>query len=133
MCGITGILGASTDEIWYGSFIGGFLGNTINQLISYDDFYPKIAYINAVISWITNMTLYYGASKLLFPGYMSFIEAILPSLGVFAMESFIRQYTPNSNKLRMMKSQMGYNDHSNYIYIEYLWRWINEKEKISSI
>jgi hypothetical protein len=110
--------------LWAGGlgFVGGFLGNTASQLISYDDYDPGIAFINGGISGAFNLILYWGAATFICPGGITFVDAIMPSLGVFAAESYLRQFIPNPNKLRAMNYPFTSDKHINDLIIDFSWR-----------
>lgn len=94
------------------------MGNTTSQLISYDDYDPVIAVLSGGISSVSNLAAYWGISKFQKPGVLTFKEAILPSLGGFAVESCLRPYIPNLNKIRKFKENIK----TNQIIFDISWR-----------
>ena len=116
--------GGAVAILWAGGlgFVGGFLGNTASQFISYDDYDPGIAFINGVISGGVNLTLYWGATTYILPGGITFVDALMPSSGVFAAESYLRQFIPNPNKLRTMNYAFPADKHINDLIIDFSWR-----------
>lgn len=77
-----------------------------------------IAVLSGVISTASNLAVYWGISKIYTPGILSFKEAITPSLGGFAIESCLRPYIPNLNKIRKYNGNVKYNQ----IIFDFTWR-----------
>ena len=113
--------GGFTAILWAGGmgFLGGFLGNTVSQLISGDDFNPMIAILHGGISAATNLVVYWGAATFIKPGIYSFQEVIMPSEVVFAAESYLRQYIPNLSKRDVMNYALISNKHINELIIDF--------------
>lgn len=88
-----------------GSFIGGFTGNVINQLISYGNVDPKISAAQGFFSALTNGVIYVGFSFIgLVEGAtwgMRFIDAVKLSPISLAFSAYFMYYAfPNVNKIR---------------------------------
>jgi RHS repeat-associated protein len=113
--------GGFTAILWAGGmgFLGGFLGNTVSQLISGDDFNPMIAILHGGISAATNLAVYWGAATFIKPRIYSFQEVIMPSEVVFAAESYLRQYIPNLSKQDVMNYALFSNKHINELIIDF--------------
>jgi len=99
-------------------FLGGFLGNTTSQIISYEEYNLVIAVLSGGIFSASNLAAYWGISKFQRPGVLTFKEAILPSLGGFVVESYLRPYIPNLNKIRKFNENIK----TNQIIFDISWR-----------
>ena len=86
------------------SFVGGMVGNTVSQAISYGEVDPKIAAIQGGISAFGNSFAYIGLN---FAGLTSgetwikrFTDALKISEFGIGISTFILQFMPNANALR---------------------------------